>query len=447
MGEKGKLLFCLLLVVLLLGIGCSEKPAEPTSTQQTSNAEFKLSDFSSASECMSCHPNQYNEWKGSMHAYAFVDPINTVWMNGLKASEGAETLGQFCVQCHSPIGMLAGETPIGFDKSNVDPLVNEGINCDACHLMEAPSGTTFDQDITYHYDVKSGKKYGSIMDPASNPFHSSEGKPFYSRSNACLPCHDLINLTGLRAEITYTEWLESLYNMSSVECQDCHMETYQGEAAVGGPQRDNLHRHDFVGVDMALLDNFPNKPQQRQRIEQLLQNSVTMTVELPDSVQPNSTLHIKATVTNDKVGHDIPSSVTFVRQMWLEVTVTSGADTLYKSGYFDAYGDLMDSHSVLNPNGDPDLVIFQSALFKQGQGGNVFNADSIRIGSIAPLQSKSGNYSIPLTSISGSTVDVKVRLRFRTFPPYAIRDGGAQYIANIPTFEMEEYQGLIVVYP
>jgi hypothetical protein len=450
MREKGRLFFCLSMAALLIIwilVGCSEKAPEPTNNQQTNNEGFKLSDFSSASECQICHPTQYDEWNGSMHAYAFVDPVNTVWMNGLKASEGEETLGQCCVQCHSPIGMLTGETPIGFDKADVDPLVNEGINCDACHLMEAPSGTTFDQDIKYHYDVKSGKKYGSIMDPAPNGFHLSEGKQFYTRSNACLPCHDLINETGLRAEITYTEWVESFYNMSSVECQDCHMETYQGQAAVGGPTRDNLHRHDFIGVDMALIDNFPNKPEQRQRIEQLLQNSVTMTVELPDSVRPNSVLSIKATVTNDFVGHDIPSSVTFVRQMWLEVTVTSGADTLYKSGYFDANGDLMDAHSVLNPNGDPDLVIFQSALYKNGQPGNVFSADSINIGSIAPLQSKSGNYSISLNSILGNTIDVRVRLRFRTFPPYAIRDGAAQYIANIPTFEMEEYQGSIVVYP
>jgi len=450
MREKGKLFFYLniaVLCILWIFSGCSEKSNEPTKNEQTGNAQFKLSDFSPSAECKGCHPNHYNEWEGSMHAYAFVDPINTAWMEGLRNTVGAEELGQFCVQCHSPIGALTGETPIGFDKENVDPLVKEGINCDACHLLEKPSGTTFGQDAVYHYDVKSGNRYGSIMDPAPNSFHSSEGKQFYSLSSACLPCHDLFNHNGLRAEITYTEWLESLYNMSGIECQGCHMETYSGQAAVGGPIRDNLHRHDFIGVDIALIDNFPDKAEQRQKIEQLLQNSVTMTVELPDSVQSNSTLQIKATVINDQVGHDIPSAVTFVRQMWLEVTVTSGTDTLYKTGYFDGNGDLMDEHSLLNPNGDPDLVIFQSALYKEGQSANVFNADSIKIGSIAALQSKSGQYSIPLGLISGNTVDVKIRLRFRTFPPYAIRDGAAEYIANIPTFEMEEYQGSIVVYP
>jgi hypothetical protein len=100
-------------------------------------------------------------------------------------------------------------------------------------------------------------------------------------------------------------------------------------------------------------------------------------VSVPDSAFPNSPLQIEAIVKNDRTGHDIPSSVTFVRQMWLEVTVTSGADTIYKSGYFDANGDLMDEHSQLQPNGDPDLVLFQSVLFKNGLPGNVVTADSI----------------------------------------------------------------------
>ncbi len=366
-------------------------------------------------------------------------------MKNTLTAVGSEELDQFCVQCHSPIGMLTGETPIGFNKENVDPLVKEGITCDACHLMEKPSATASD-DAFYHYDVKSGTRYGSMMEPAANGFHSSKGLLFYSRSDACLPCHDLINKTGLLTEITYTEWLENPFSAMGVECQDCHMETYAGQAAVGGLWRDNLHRHDFIGVDVALIDDFPNKAEQRQRIEQLLQNSVTMQVNVPDSTQPNSTFRIEAIVKNDKTGHDIPSAVTFVRQMWLEVTITSGADTLYKSGYFDANGDLMDEHSGLNPNGDPDLALFQSALFKNGERSNVFEADSIRIGSIASFKSKTSVYSISLPSNIGNTIDVKVRLRFRPFPPYSIRDDAPELIDRIPIFEMEQFEGTVVVH-
>ena len=433
-----------LLLILALLAGCTKKSTEPVDRPDHSEPQFTLSDFSSAEACKGCHPNHYNEWKGSMHAYAFVDPINTIGMKNTLAAVGAEELGQFCVQCHSPIGMLTGETGIGFDKENVDPLVKEGITCDACHLMEKPSVTASDNAV-YHYDVKSGIRFGSIIDPAPNGFHLSKSKPFFSRSDACLPCHDLINKTGLPAEITYTEWLDSPFSAMGVECQDCHMESYSGQAAVNGPQRDNLHRHDFIGVDVALIDDFPNKAEQKQRIEQLLQNSVFMQVNVPDSALPNSTLKIEAIIKNDKTGHDIPSSVTFVRQMWLEVTVTSGVDTLFKSGYFDANGDLMDERSELNPNGDPDLALFQSVLFKNGERSNVFEADSIRIGSIGSFKSKTCVFSIALPSNIGSLIDVKVRLLFRPFPPYAIRDDAPQLINRIPIFEMERFERAVVV--
>lgn len=432
--------------ILILGLlwGCSEKSVEPQNEEPPPESPFKLSDFSPAESCKGCHPNHYNEWKGSMHAYAFIDPINTLWMEQVRAEVGAEKLGAFCVQCHSPIGVLTGETPAGFDKENVDPLVKEGVTCDACHLMKEPSPTA-QGEARFHFDVKSGKKYGSIMDPAPNSFHESEGVSYFSVSNICLPCHDLVNHQGLPAEITYSEWLYSPYAGMGVECQDCHMETYAGQAAVGGPQREFLHRHDFAGVDIALTDNFPNMDVQRQRVEQLLRNAVTLEVEIPDAVQAGALLPIKATVINDKTGHDIPSSVTFVRQMWLEVTVASGADTIYKSGYFDADGDLMDEHSALNPNGDPDLVLFQSALFKNGQPANVFTADSIRIGSIAPFQSKTGLYSVPIPANPGSTINARVRLRFRPFPPYSIRDGASELIERIPVFEMAESEKSVIV--
>jgi hypothetical protein len=446
MNKRKIFIFTTLLLLYCLGslVGCSKKSADPVSKEEPPKPQFSLSDFQSAEACKDCHPTYYNEWRGSMHAYAFVDPINTIGMKNTQIAVGAEELGQFCLECHSPIGPLTGETPTGFNKENVDPKIKEGINCDVCHLMEFPSETASHNPV-YHYDVKSGTQYGSIMAPAHNSFHPSEGKQFYSQSKVCLPCHDLINKTGLPVEITFTEWLESPFSAMGVECQDCHMETYSGQAAVDGPQRENLHRHDFIGVDIALIDDFPNIAEQRQKIEQLLQNSVSLTVNVQDSIRANSTLEIETIVKNDKTGHDIPSSVTFVRQMWLEVTVSNGSEILYKSGYFDDNGDLMDEHSVLNPNGDPDLALFQSALFKNGEPANVFEADSIRIGSIAPFQSKTNVYSVALPSYIGTSIEVKVRLRFRTFPPSAVRDDAPELIDKIPVFEMEEFLGTVII--
>ncbi len=433
-----------LLLTLLFFTACSKESTQPKTEEPPTSPTLKLSDFSSAETCKDCHPTQYNEWRRSMHAYAFIDPVNTLWMEGVRSEVGTKVLGTFCVQCHSPIGTLTGELTADFDKDSADPLIKEGITCDVCHLMSAPSPTA-NPNTVYHYDVTSGNRYGSIEDPAANSFHTSSYNVMFHQSDACLPCHDLINRNGLLAEITFTEWVKSPYSPMGVECQTCHMETYSGQAAINGPVRENLHRHDFIGVDIALLDNFPGQTEMRQKIAQLLQNAVDMTVTAPETVAANGTLNLKCRIKNDRTGHDIPSSVTFVRQMWLEVTVTSGSDTLYKSGYFDANGDLMDSHSELNPNGDPDLVMFQSSLYLNGQPANVFTADSISMGSIPAFQSRTGSYQIPITAPPGSALGVKVRLRFRTFPPYSLRGGGEQFIPKIPIFEMESWESTVYV--
>lgn len=435
---------CFFLLLGWLFQGCNKESTEPDQGQPPAPTPYQLSDFSSAETCKDCHPNHYDEWEGSMHAYSFLDPVNTLWFESLRNSLGAEALGQACVQCHSPIGSLTGSTPIGFNKEDVDPLVKEGINCDVCHLMVEASPTTF-TDAEYHFDVKSGTRYGNISDPMPNTFHDSEYKLFYTQSSSCLPCHDFVNAQGLPAEITYTEWLNSPYAAMGVECQTCHMPTYTGRAAIGAPERENLHRHDFIGVDIALLDNFPDKTSQRQKVEELLQNAVTMQVSAPTTVDANSNLQLAVTIVNDKTGHDIPSSVTFVRQMWLRVTVTSGSDTLYKSGYFDANGDLMDANSLINPNGDPDLVLFQSSLYLNGEPANVVTADSITIRSIPAFASRTGRYEIPVNVPSGTTLNVSVQLLFRTFPPYALRGGGEDLIPKVPIFEMSTWESLVVV--
>ncbi len=434
-----KILFSILLLVLFLQ-NCSE-PAGNTKKIDPP-AQLSLDDFKSAESCKGCHPVYYDEWKGSMHAYAFVDPLNTKMMSDLTDKVGEETLGGFCLQCHSPIAVLTGNNEMGFDRGSADPKVVEGITCDVCHLMEKASPTAVG-DAEYHYDVASGKRYANLANPVNNNFHENESKEVYSKSEICLPCHDLINQNGVEAEITFTEWERSPYKSWDIECQGCHMETYSGQAAVGGPERPFLHRHDFPGVDVSLIDDFPNQEEQREQTEKLLQNALELEVISPSSVNRNSVLKIDVNVKNTITGHDVPSSVTFVRQVWLEVSLSAAGDTIYKSGFFDANGDLMDNHSELSPNGDPDLRIFQSALFKDGSPADVFTADSIYIGSIAPLEVKESSYSIAIPQSANGTLNLKVRLRFRAIPPYVLRGINEEFISKIPVFDMETFSNVI----
>src|SRR6266511_2157425 len=52
---------------------CSQSPAPPTGTgPDTTYTVEKLQD---PETCKDCHPKQYTEWSGSMHAYASDDPL------------------------------------------------------------------------------------------------------------------------------------------------------------------------------------------------------------------------------------------------------------------------------------------------------------------------------------------------------------------------------------
>jgi hypothetical protein len=212
------------------------------------------------------------------------------------------------------------------------------------------------------------------------------------------------------------------------------MQRYTGQAAVGGPIRDNLHRHDMAGVDIAMTE-FSNKPQQKAMVDSLLKNSVAVTFNTPTVTAVNETVTVQLQIYNDRIGHNVPTSVFFFRQMWIELYAWDAVDTAYRSGHRDAQGDLLDDNSELNPGGDPDLALFSGTLYKDGEPTNVFELDSLVNNSIRAFETRMVEYRFPLPRTGVWTI--RARLLFRPFGPYLFRAlGVSQYISEIPTFEM-----------
>jgi hypothetical protein len=130
--------------------------------------------------------------------------------------------------------------------------------------------------------------------------------------------------------------------------------------------------------------------------------------------------------------------------MWIEVTVWRGTDTLYRSGHLDANGDLMDKNSALRPDDDPDLVIFNGELFKDGQPSNVVELDSLVNRTLAPFESRTSHYRF--TAGAAGSWNVKARLLYRPFGPYLFRSLGAdEYVTELPIFEMITRQATVAV--
>jgi hypothetical protein len=419
-----------LLLVLAALAGCGGDSTSPP----PDGPPFQLSDFSSPQSCQPCHPTHYAEWSASMHAYSFKDPLFFSGHFAEQERTGGE-LGQFCIGCHSPIGTLTGTTPNGlFDPKSMPEIVQHGISCDICHSMTASSGGATEKGVPLHLSP-GNVKYGPLPSRDNGPgvHRSEQNLGLYTSSNHCRACHNL-TVRGIPLERTFDEWEDSIYASFS-QCQNCHMPTYTGQAAVGGPVHEGIHRHWFTGVDIAFTD-FPDTSASRQRVADLLRDSAAFSVTAPASIAPGETLDVTVHVTNDRTGHSLPSGTTFSRQMWVSIAAFTGPDTLFRSGNLDSNGDLRDEHSEVDPGGDPDLFNFGAKLLG-GDDVTVFSATGIEENLLAVNETRTKHYAVPVPAGHTGAIALEVRLLFRPFPPYKARSEGELDVASrIPIFEM-----------
>ncbi len=454
-----------LFILCLFAISCGDlgkkervPPSRPIQTQ------FKVEDFSSAQECQSCHPTHYDEWSSSMHAYSMKDPV---WLS-LQRHEhqvhdeiGIE-LGDFCVQCHSPVAALTDaiadhNTFSLSDLYALPPQIQEGVTCDVCHTVtHIPEPTDIQTDGQFFETANfnlftDGTRYSTIDDPVDNDYHASGYNPDYDRSEFCQNCHNL-TVNGVNAEVTQFEWEGTAFQAMGSECQSCHMPTYQGQAANGGPNRDNLHRHFFPGVDVR-LDIAQPDPGHLTAVEELLLDAAEIEFypPVPDTLEGDNGFNIQLKVVN-RSGHNFPSGTTFIRQLWLEVVATLDGDTLLESGLLNSDGDIWDFYiDTLGLDMDPQLHIFNTVLYNaDGDSGlkKVGVEDMVRLSDhTLPVEgSKTVNYSIPISENAQGNLIITARLLFRSFPPFFLRFIGVDIESeNIPIFEIDQVSAQMII--
>ncbi len=435
-----------LLILFVVFSACSHELPSPVTDEGPDNLdrELKLEDFAMPESCAPCHPNHYDEWEGSMHAYAAIDPV-FIKMQEHGQKETDKKLDQFCIQCHSPVASKLGHTPAGYKQEDLPPLALKSVSCTSCHSIVSVEEH---KNAGAVFDPREGFR-GSIPDPVSTPAHKSIYSELFTSSDLCGACHNVVNGRDVIIENTYTEWQSSPAAAAGQQCQDCHMPAYQGQAAVGGPVRE-VHRHTFVGVDVALIDDFPDREEQARLVTELLRSAAQIDVTAPDSVRAGGFFPLYVTITSLTAGHHLPTGAVADRQMWLAVTITDQAtgEIVYQSGHLDANGDLYDRHSEIAPNLDYDLVVFNQQLVGE-TGDDVFfswEAFDERTVTIPPLESVTPRYFIRLPDSVQGPLNVTVRLRFRTFPPFLLRMLALDDIAaRLPIVDMAEWEGTIAV--
>ncbi|MGA7179817.1 MAG: multiheme c-type cytochrome [Thiobacillaceae bacterium] len=312
--------------------------------------------------CMGCHPRQYKGWSTSMHANAFQDPVfQAEWALADKAT-GGKTLNH-CGGCHTPIGIATGtvklDPSLGKHGGFTAPeIAAKGVSCDVCHTISGTTAahTTIGDPGNASFIMSPGEVKRATLKDAKSPFHETAYSELHGKAEFCANCHNIFHIDNrFPVEHTYDEWKTSPYAQKGIQCQDCHMVPVDtairvanemkpardlenhglgGYAGMGAPtKRDLVHDHGFVGGNTIIAEALGVKGASANKAEAMkrLQNAVDLDFEIVPANGGANLLKVK--VTNARAGHNLPTSLTFIRQIWLEVNVTDDqGNVLLNSG-------------------------------------------------------------------------------------------------------------------
>ncbi len=389
--------------------------------------KVELSRFISPQTCGDCHSEIYEQWSNSMHNLAHKDfiyrRVAEYTLRGAHTKdEKAEA--ESCVKCHIPIGVLAN-TPskTSEDTLKSSPLAGEAIQCDYCHStvkIEKMYNNGIVVEPGYGEDDP-GIKRGPYKDSESD-FHESNFSVLHTESAFCGTCHNVKHVVfKTDLETTYDEWKSSPYNSKDpskkVTCQGCHMYQKPGVPATGmtkrpenpglasddGPERSHVFTHYFIGGNNYIPGVFKDKNKTKMA-EDRLKHAATLSIDA-SSLREKGKFTVK--VINSGAGHYLPTGLTEVRQMWLEIMVLNDAGkTVYVSGEPDPNGYL-----------SKNTVLFNTT-FGDGKGNIVHSVakarEILKDLRIPPLKSFEKHVSLPL-QIEKITC-VKARLLYRIAP-------------------------------
>ena len=418
--------------------------------------EVKAERFHDSAKCGTCHTKIYDQWKGSMMANAWNDPIfQAVYRNFLERSktkdEQAETA--MCTRCHTPAGYVADE-PGRYHKGAVSAAAADGVSCDVCHSIGLTAGIGNAPFLFYVGDAAKGvpgTKYGPRKDSKS-PFHEVKFSDLHTRSEMCGMCHDVAHArNSMSIESTYTEWRQSPYNTgdpaTSIHCQDCHMRQDESHPATdmtelvnmpgiaadeskGPKRREHVWQHNFVGGNLATTAILGHNPQAGMAADRLRHAASLEAVDLqPMKKMGLYTLLLK--VTNTGAGHYLPTGMTFVREMWLDVRVldSKGAE-IYSSGSLDQFGNIR-----------PGAVIYKTVL---GEGGKERKPTFFLPGATQVLSDKRirpkgfslEEYKFIVRDTATFPLKLEARLRYRSAPQWLVNDVLGEKAPALPVYDM-----------
>lgn len=229
-----------------------------------------------ADDCAQCHADIADEWRASLHAQAWRDPI-------FLAAYAVEP-APFCRHCHAPLHAPGASTPGARAR-------REGVSCAVCHVRDG-------------HVLGTGSGRGDAS-PAQGT-HALTASPVMALGDVCGGCHQFDFPTAATArgerpapsgepmQNTLGEWMRSA--LRDRACQHCHMPL----RTTADGRRYRSHRFDVLA-----------DPAQR---------SLAARVAVTLDATPAATV-VEAVVTPGEVGHAVPTGDLLRRlelSVWLD---------------------------------------------------------------------------------------------------------------------------------
>ncbi|WP_417429625.1 hypothetical protein [Kiloniella sp.] len=340
------------------------------------NKSVHKSEWVNSATCASCHTDMFDQWADSLHRLMGESNPYYKVMEDVAADTEGENFRQWCMGCHSPQGLLSGQTAtvgpghmfeqggsslfeaLKHDETDLD----EGTGCLFCHrissletAMSSDAGGNASLTVnlsdrkTYVFENNTNDTLNFLGNHAINAKPSthanSYSQSFYADSKLCSSCHnEFAPGSGSIIVNTYGEWEKSSFNKPDNpedhrSCIDCHMhgdiqrigQDIPGTSTDGGKKKPNVVTHQFTGANYHLVGL--RNPKLKQMSIELLQTAAALKTDLTKDGKLN--IQIK----NIGAGHALPTGVADFRQIWLDLSVYSAdGRVILESGKVDDKG-------------------------------------------------------------------------------------------------------------
>ena len=445
------------------------RPFLPALVQNTAGQRIPAEHLDTDQTCGECHPDILQQSAGGMHrlssfnnpAYRFsVEEARQV----LLERDGDVQASQLCAGCHDPVPLMSGRFSDAAYDPDRDPGSQAGITCMSCHAITRINSPRGNADYT-------------LVDPPRYPFAFSDNpllravnrqlikarpalhkktllKPAHRSAEFCSACHKvhlpyaLNHYRWLRGQNHYDSFLLSgvsghrvdsfYYPPQAVDrCAQCHMPlTASADPAArdfAGKGQRTVHDHRFAAANTAVPLMLGRPEQENQARREMLSKAARVDIfGIREDGAVDGRLHaplrpeqpvlqagrrylLETVVRTVGVGHELTQGTADSNELWLDVTVKSGARVIGRSGALAADGDV-----------DPWAYFINAYLLdRDGKRIERRNAQDIFVTlynhQIPPGAAAVVHYAITIPPDAVEPLTIEAKLQYRKFDTRFLR--------------------------